>query len=530
MQSLSPTSTEYVVSVNVPSSTRRPPLRSGRDSARRRDREGDRDAVDHAHVAAAFRCAAAGCVGSAPSSRSTRTTTESSSRSGRTAGFGSPANTRASRPATRSSAPVPGSWSSRPPAEPSRPTRTSRSEVLTSSIRRSARTASGNLVVVYGESGDVGAAGSRRRRSRSADGTFTHPVVIAQSASRLRRRPLRRLLRRRARPLESRRRLGGGRGTAPTSQAETAGPQALRRLRSPQQVPRSAGDRGQAAPRARRARNGTAGKAVQLSVPARSTTGAAVRSVVTVQSKGKLVFTATSPKASLHAGKLYSVLWRPGEEAARHARRIACTPCSPSGAPSTRELLDRHASLRSARSSRRHTPGRSARRRGGSRRTRAPAARGSCAANVFVRRLAPPEIPKRRRMVEVVDANRAGGREPLLDSRPRRMLEVEREPERGVERSEQQLEDAFVACVLQRHAHRPEPVAERMRALSELVEAAQPVTRELRRELEPVRHLLRPAPELVLRRQPVARRVQLDRREPRRRRRRGTPTDRVPAG
>ena len=132
---------------------------------------------------------------------------------------------------------------------------------------------------------------------------------------------------------------------------------------------------------------------------------------------------------------------------------------------------------------------------------------------LVVRRLAAPEVPKRRGMVEVVDANRPGERESLFDPGPRRMLEVECEPERGVERSQQQLENAFVARVLQRHAHRPEPVAERVRALREFVEPAQPVTGELRRKLESVRHLLGPAPELILGRQAVARRVQLDGRE-----------------
>src|SRR5579864_5713261 len=100
-------------------------------------------------------------------------------------------------------------------------------------------------------------------------------------------------------------------------------------------------------------------------------------------------------------------------------------------------------------------------------------------------------------MVEVVDANGATLREPLLDPRPRRMLEVEGEPERRVERAEQELEHPFVARILERHANRPEPVAQRPRPGRELVERAQPVAGELRRELEPVGHLLSPAPELV---------------------------------
>src|SRR6185437_241452 len=90
------------------------------------------------------------------------------------------------------------------------------------------------------------------------------------------------------------------------------------------------------------------------------------------------------------------------------------------------------------------------------------------------------------------------------------MLEVEGEAESRVERAEQQLDQALVARVLERDAHRPEAVAERAHPLAEDVEAAGVVAGQLRRELEAVGRLRGPAVELLLRRQPVARRVQLD--------------------
>src|SRR5690348_11607390 len=93
------------------------------------------------------------------------------------------------------------------------------------------------------------------------------------------------------------------------------------------------------------------------------------------------------------------------------------------------------------------------------------------------------------------------------------MLEVEREPEGRIERAEQQLDDPVVARVLERDAHRPEPVAERADARLEDVEAARAVAGQLRCELEAVGHLPGPALELFLARQPVAGRVQLDGRE-----------------
>src|SRR6185437_16265798 len=93
------------------------------------------------------------------------------------------------------------------------------------------------------------------------------------------------------------------------------------------------------------------------------------------------------------------------------------------------------------------------------------------------------------------------------------MLEVEGEAEARVERAEQQLDQALVARVLERDAHRSEAFSERAHPLAEDVKAAGVVAGELRRELEALGRLRRPAVELLLRRQAVARRVQLDRRK-----------------
>jgi hypothetical protein len=116
-------------------------------------------------------------------------------------------------------------------------------------------------------------------------------------------------------------------------------------------------------------------------------------------------------------------------------------------------------------------------------------------------------------MLDVVHAYGARLCEPRLDAVPGRMLEVEGEPQRRVERAEQELERSVVARLLERDPDRPEPVSELLHPRLERVEPAQPVAGELRRELEPVGRLLGPAPELLLRREPVAGRVQLDRRE-----------------
>src|SRR5487761_664212 len=131
----------------------------------------------------------------------------------------------------------------------------------------------------------------------------------------------------------------------------------------------------------------------------------------------------------------------------------------------------------------------------------------------LVRRLAPAEVAERRRMVEVVHPYGASFREPLLDAVPRRMLQVECDPESGPERTEDELDRAFVAHALQRDAYRPEPLAECACPGVEGLEAAGPVSGQLRRELEAVRRLLRPAAELLHARHAIAGRVQLDRPE-----------------
>src|SRR5439155_12580970 len=77
-----------------------------------------------------------------------------------------------------------------------------------------------------------------------------------------------------------------------------------------------------------------------------------------------------------------------------------------------------------------------------------------------VRRLAAAEVAEPRRMLEVADADGARLGEQRLDPVPRGMLEVEREPERRVERAEQQLEHPLVARPLQRDPHRTKPAAE----------------------------------------------------------------------
>src|ERR1700740_2097660 len=77
-----------------------------------------------------------------------------------------------------------------------------------------------------------------------------------------------------------------------------------------------------------------------------------------------------------------------------------------------------------------------------------------------VRRLAAPEVAERSRMLEVADTDGPDLREPRLDAVPRRVLEVEGESQRRVERAQQQLEEPFVASRLQRDPDRPEPVVE----------------------------------------------------------------------
>src|SRR5262249_58559312 len=75
--------------------------------------------------------------------------------------------------------------------------------------------------------------------------------------------------------------------------------------------------------------------------------------------------------------------------------------------------------------------------------------------------LASTEIAEGRRMVEVADADGAGLGQPRLDPVPGGMLEVERNPQRRVERAEQELQDALVALRLERAPDRSKPYAYR---------------------------------------------------------------------
>ena len=220
-----------------------------------------------------------------------------------------------------------------------------------------------------------------------------------------------------------------------------------------------------------------------------------------------------------------------GEEGARHVHVLREHRLDDRHAVAA-ELRARHDSLSSSSQRAPRAPARPARRRGGSRRTPArAAARIRAPRSAVVGRLAPAEVAERRRVVEIVDADGARLGEPLLDPVPRRMLEVEREPERRVERAEQQLDQRRRRA---RSSARRAPgrAGRRARAsrspkTSRLRSA---VAGQLRRELEAVRHLLRPAVELLLGRQPVAGRVQLDRREALRVEARESAAGSVPAG
>jgi hypothetical protein len=191
---------------------------------------------------------------------------------------------------------------------------------------------SGNLVVVYGESGqsvqpEVVAVG------RTPDGTFTNPVVIAQSASAYvggRYGDYFGAARDATNPGvvwvagEAGTDVPGGDGWATTvaSVAITA---------SGATPPPVLG----ASPPAVRAVhiNGRSGKSVRLMFRSLED-GAAVRTVVTVRSKGAVVFTLTTAKASLHAGQVYVVLWHPAKKL-RGTLPYCVHSISATGAPST---------------------------------------------------------------------------------------------------------------------------------------------------------------------------------------------------
>jgi hypothetical protein len=190
---------------------------------------------------------------------------------------------------------------------------------------------SGDLVVVYGESGmtvqpEVVAV------ARMKDGTFTNPVVIAQSASAYlgdRYGDYFGAARDPANPGlvwvagEAGTDVAGGRGWA-TTVASVA-------ITAPGAPPPPVIDVAPPLMRAVHA-TGRVGKAIHLVFRALGD-AAGVRSVVTVRSKGGVVFTSTTARASLHSGRLYSVLWRPGKKL-RGTLPYCVYSLSPSGAPS----------------------------------------------------------------------------------------------------------------------------------------------------------------------------------------------------
>jgi hypothetical protein len=192
--------------------------------------------------------------------------------------------------------------------------------------------AAGDLVVVYGESG-VSVQPEVVAVARMADGTFTNPVVVAQSASAYlgdrygdyfgaARDPLNPGLVWVAGETGSD--VAGERGwtTTVASVAITAPGAPL-----PMVI--------DAVPPAMRAvhTTGRAGKSVRLVFRSLGD-GVGVRSVVTVRFKGAVVFKSTTAKGSLYAGQLYSVLWRPGKKL-RGTLPYCVYSVSPSGAPST---------------------------------------------------------------------------------------------------------------------------------------------------------------------------------------------------
>jgi cell wall-associated NlpC family hydrolase len=189
---------------------------------------------------------------------------------------------------------------------------------------------SGDLVVVYGESGlsvqpEVVAVGRR------PDGTFTNPVVVAQSTAYLGDRygDYFGAARDPANPAlvwvagEVGTDVAGGRGWATTiaSVVVTAPGAPLPQVIDPVPPPMRAVHT-----------TGRAGKSVRLVFRSLGD-AAAMRSVVTVRSKGKVVFTSTTAKAALHAGQLYFVLWRPAKKL-RGTLPYCVYSISPSGAPS----------------------------------------------------------------------------------------------------------------------------------------------------------------------------------------------------
>ena len=98
--------------------------------------------------------------------------------------------------------------------------------------------------------------------------------------------------------------------------------------------------------------------------------------------------------------------------------------------------------------------------------------------------------------------------------------EVEHPEELGIDRVEQEAQEAVVAGLADLDPDRPEPVAEPADRLARRVDALDApergdAARERDGEAEAGRSLLRPALELLFRRESVEGRVQLDGREPR---------------
>jgi len=171
---------------------------------------------------------------------------------------------------------------------------------------------SGNLVVVFGESGvsvkpEVVAVG------RTADGTFTDPVVIAQSAGAY-------LGDRFGDYFGAARDPGdpslvwvaGEVGTGVTGERGWTTAVASIEVTATGAPPPPVLVVAPPAVRAVHA-TGRAGKSVRLVYRALDD-GTGVRTVVTVRTKQAVVFNRTTPKSSLHSGELYSVSWRPSKK------------------------------------------------------------------------------------------------------------------------------------------------------------------------------------------------------------------------
>jgi hypothetical protein len=172
---------------------------------------------------------------------------------------------------------------------------------------------SGNLVVVYGESGvsvkpEVVAVG------RTADGTFTDPVVIAQSAGAY--------LGDRFGDYFGAARDPGDPGlvwVAGEVGTDVAGERGWTTTVASIEVTATGAPPPPVlvvAPPAVRAvhATGRAGKSVRLVYRALDD-GTGVRAIITVRTKKQaLVFSRTTPKSILHSGDLYSVSWRPSKK------------------------------------------------------------------------------------------------------------------------------------------------------------------------------------------------------------------------